>query len=361
MAVGETGKGVVVGLPGEFFLNGFADRDVLRNADNLFDEARGITFKGRFAAGEPDPMAAGMAYAVFQAADFIVFRMPHGFIMGGDHRLVIGVNQVAKAGSGTHDFFRFVTQHGDDFTIAEDGATLIEIINVKHARGGGGDAFDKVAALLQLEFGAFTFGDFAGDGLKTHGTGAVKHHLDILADPALVAVAVEDGEFVVCALLFAGELTHVEAFGGSAPVLPYQFEVGAAQDLDFSEMQHCECGLVTEGKTTLLVRPVDDIARQFNYLAVLFIADGEFLFGQTADSEIGGHAPAGDDDEREGKQPAQDQDKAAGTDFFLLPPGTFDQEPALFGVHGGEAAGNGAGETGGGHAGEGLTEFRSGS
>ena len=89
----------------------------------------------------------------------------------------------------------------------------------------------KFRLLLQFELGPLALRDFARDGLKSGDLLALEHQLHVLAHPALMAMPVDDREFVIGVLLLAPELAQVKALRVPALVLPDQFQVRAADHL----------------------------------------------------------------------------------------------------------------------------------
>lgn len=320
--VGKACRGIVVRLPGELVLRGLASRDVLRDADNLFHQPVRAAFESRLTPRKPDPVTIGVPCPVLKQPHLAILRVPQCLMMSSDHHLIVGMYQGPARLIHALDLLRLVTQNCDDLAVAVDISLLHQIENVEDTRRRGRNPLHEMPAFLQLKLGALAFGDFARNRLKSGHLVLLDHQLHVLPDPAVMAVSVDDGKFVIGALLAARELADVKSLCGPALVLPDQLHIGTSDHFGLTEVQQRECGLVAENESATFVGPVNDVSRQFDDAPVLLLFDREFLFHAGAFFLVRRHSPARDYDQTQRERRRHGKEDQTCVRCLFLPRGS---------------------------------------
>src|SRR5438874_4116165 len=154
-----------------------------------------------------------------------------------DHCHIVGMNQVLHEIRELLDFLRPVAKHCHDFTIAENIAALDQIVNVENSRRSGRDSLHEVAATVQLELGPLTIRNVARNRLEAGYLPCLKNQLDVLADPTLAPISVDNRALIVSIFLLTPQLPQVESCGCMALVRADQLQVGTADHLGLAEAE----------------------------------------------------------------------------------------------------------------------------
>src|SRR5205823_14652733 len=115
----------------------------------------------------------------------------------------------------------------------------------------------------------------------------LKNQLDVLADPTLAPISVDNRALIVSIFLLTPQLPQVESCGCMALVRADQLQVGTADHLGLAEAERRQCRGIAEREPAVLVGPVNQISGEFHHLAVLLLFGGQDLLHGAAPARIG--------------------------------------------------------------------------
>ncbi len=124
----------MVAMPRQPLARGVMRADILRGAHDLDDLVIRVPRKGTLPDREPDPVAIGMAGAIFETQDLAIAGASQSVVVHAQRGQVIGMEQAHRDLIEAACIFRVVAEDRGYLAIREEGLAIGEIKDVKYAR-----------------------------------------------------------------------------------------------------------------------------------------------------------------------------------------------------------------------------------